>query len=1330
MDATRLFDSGFGLLAQATASPVVTTATPVTATPTSGGLPGWALWLITLAIIAGSYYLASSLAKSWRMYDYTGRFFAIIFSTAVGIAILLLGWPPKLGIDLSGGHVLVYRLDQVRLEKTTLDENDALAVQSVLTKLLKSENVSKIPAVKLSEGSKDRITIDIEGIPLGLVEQFDRVLVNPDVLSSGANLQKYEQTAKKLEYQLHRGLNQDVMSGLVAALTTRINPGGQKEIKIKPFGDTAVEIIIPNAEPAEIATIKQKLGLAGTLEFRILANAKFRDHKRLVELAKNTEANLVIDPRTATPLGKWVPVKEDELRKLPPDAILRPGRAGRTEALVHYHEDLPVVTGKDLRRATGGPNTDAQHVGEFQVSFILQGPGARNFGKLTHEYTLPSTLAPQTPAQLAILIDNEIYTAPNLQTEITSGEGRITGSNFTESEVKLMATVLNSGSLPAALDKTPIQEESISAQLGEDTIKSGGTAMAIATAAILLFMLWFYGFCGFVADIAVVLNIMLVVALMIAIKAAFTLAGLAGLVLSVGMAVDANVLIFERMREEVQRGSALKMAIRNGFGKAMSTVIDSNLTTLISGVVLFAIGTEQLKGFATTLILGLLLNLFTAVYCSRIIFDVAEKRGWLRKLNMRAMIGETKFDFVRPVKVCVVFSCIVLAAGLVLAGLRGENFFDIDFTGGSTVQIVLKEDEPELNIAQVREIVGDKLEDLEVSQVYGAVPSKQQKFKIVTSEQDLVKTKEALSEAFGNKLERYTMTVANVGPYVPPKPVTPPATKETDTKAPATTEPADKDAAAKDSTTKESGAKEPDSQSDSPAKQEPAKEETGKEPAATDPATKEPAATEPLNPSPAAKATEAATEAAKDAAKDAPAKAEPAKTEPAKEEPTKKQSQWRRSNEQWLALAATNPLASLPLWQSGLLLQEDGKKEPAKDAPTKQAEPTKSTEPAQATDPAKATDPAPSTEPAKSAEPPAATDPAKATDPATPADPAKTAEPMKSTEPASTDPAKSPEALQAEIGKLLGEAARGNKSDSNYKSSADLTFSTEVSKQYLTDLSTALLEELNKQPETKITMRDYDFLNPKGNTDETAIYKTWTMVSSLEPAELRTFVDKLSATISSQPVFSQLSNVGGEVASGTQSNAIWALVVSCLAIVLYVWFRFQNLVFGFAAVIALIHDVLFTIGALAVSSYIAPTLSSIGLGWLGINPFKISLEVVAALLTIIGFSINDTIVIFDRIRELRGKSPDLTKEIVNKAVNQTLGRTILTSGTVFIVTCILYFFGGEEIHPFSFAMLVGLISGTYSTVFIAAPIVLWFRKREAKATSMSNYTGVKSMTSR
>jgi len=197
----------------------------------------------------------------------------------------------------------------------------------------------------------------------------------------------------------------------------------------------------------------------------------------------------------------------------------------------------------------------------------------------------------------------------------------------------------------------------------------------------------------------------------------------------------------------------------------------------------------------------------------------------------------------------------------------------------------------------------------------------------------------------------------------------------------------------------------------------------------------------------------------------------------------------------------------------------------------------------------------------------------------------------------------------------------------------------------------------------------------------------------------------VSQTLAAEPSFPSSNKIGAAVAGNTQRQAVVALLASMVLIVIYVWFRFSQIMFGLAGIIALVHDVLVTLGALALSYWLAPYL-----GFLLVEPFKISLPVVAAFLTIIGYSINDTIVIFDRIREVRGKSPHLTAELCNACINQTLSRTILTSLTVFIVVLILYAVGGQGIHGFAFAMVVGVVSGTYSTVYIATPLVLWMNR--------------------
>ncbi|MFT5525766.1 MAG: SecD/SecF fusion protein, partial [Pirellulaceae bacterium] len=195
------------------------------------------------------------------------------------------------------------------------------------------------------------------------------------------------------------------------------------------------------------------------------------------------------------------------------------------------------------------------------------------------------------------------------------------------------------------------------------------------------------------------------------------------------------------------------------------------------------------------------------------------------------------------------------------------------------------------------------------------------------------------------------------------------------------------------------------------------------------------------------------------------------------------------------------------------------------------------------------------------------------------------------------------------------------------------------------------------------------------------------------------------------PVWLSSSQFGSKVAGDTQTTAMVALGASLLGIIGYIWVRFQKVVFGLAAVVALVHDVLITLGAIAVSAYLAPYF-----GFALIEEFKISLPIVAAFLTIIGYSLNDTIVVFDRIREVRGRSPELTSEMVNASINQTLSRTILTSLTTLLVVVILYAGGGSGIHGFAFALVVGVAVGTYSSVFVAAPILLWM----AKGTPESN----------
>ncbi len=332
-------------------------------------------------------------------------------------------------------------------------------------------------------------------------------------------------------------------------------------------------------------------------------------------------------------------------------------------------------------------------------------------------------------------------------------------------------------------------------------------------------------------------------------------------------------------------------------------------------------------------------------------------------------------------------------------------------------------------------------------------------------------------------------------------------------------------------------------------------------------------------------------------------------------------------------------------------------------------------------------------------EPPATEEPA--TDPPATEEPA--AAPEKSPETTTEPPASTPPAQDASQGaeEPGGELPPGTLVGGTR---AELTFPEEIAH--------APLSELVQQQLTAMQLRDVGFQlkNPSYRFGSEARYKEWTLETTLGEPQMKELLDSIQAKLAETPVFPSSSEIGGKVAGDTQMMATYAMLASMVMIVVYVWIRFQNVIFGLAAVVALLHDVLISIAFLAVSAYLSPYFEV-----LLVDPFKISLPVVAALLTIVGFSINDTIVVFDRIREVRGKSPDLTPAMINLSVNQTLSRTLLTSGTVFIASIILYIVGGAGIHAFAYTMLVGVIAGTYSSVYIAAPVLLWLRRSAALA---------------
>ena len=322
---------------------------------------------------------------------------------------------------------------------------------------------------------------------------------------------------------------------------------------------------------------------------------------------------------------------------------------------------------------TGGILSDAYvEAGELglpEVSFRLNREGARAFGRLT---------GANINRRLAIVLDGVVQSAPVIQSRITDA-GRITGQ-FTREEAHDLAIVLRAGALPAPI---VIEEErTVGPTLGRDSIRAGVTATVVGGILIIAFMAGYYLLAGLVAIGALVLNLLLILGGLGYFQATLTLPGIAGMILTLGMAVDANVLIYERIREELRAGRPLSLAIDAGYEKAFSAILDSNLTTLIAAVFLYWFGTGPIRGFATTLSIGIIASMFTAIFVTRLVFDFLLGLGTLKRLPMLHLIGQTRFDFLGKRRLYYAASFLVVAVGVASFVMRGNERYGLDFTGG------------------------------------------------------------------------------------------------------------------------------------------------------------------------------------------------------------------------------------------------------------------------------------------------------------------------------------------------------------------------------------------------------------------------------------------------------------------------------------------------------------------------------------------------------------------------------------------------------------------------------------------------------------------------
>ncbi len=331
-----------------------------------------------------------------------------------------------------------------------------------------------------------------------------------------------------------------------------------------------------------------------------------------------------------------------------------------------------VLTGEYLVDAR--VDYDQSAFGQAYVAFSLNSKGARIFARVTRE---------NVGRRLAIVLDDKIHSAPVIQTEIPSGEGRITG-NFTPDVASDLAIVLRAGALPAPIYVE--EERTVGPLLGQDSIKSGIRATLIGGGIVVVFMCVYYMLAGVVANIALILNLVIILGALSYFRATLTLPGIAGMILTMGMAVDANVLIYERIKEELKIGRPIRTAISNGYKKASTAILDSNITTLIAAVLLFHFGTGPIRGFAVTLTVGILASMFTALVVTRAIFETFCLSSKFKSLPMLSLIKGKNFDFIGKRKIWFLLSTILVIVGLVFFIGRGKASYGIDFTGGQLQQ--------------------------------------------------------------------------------------------------------------------------------------------------------------------------------------------------------------------------------------------------------------------------------------------------------------------------------------------------------------------------------------------------------------------------------------------------------------------------------------------------------------------------------------------------------------------------------------------------------------------------------------------------------------------
>lgn len=841
-------------------------------------------------------------------------------------------------------------------------------------------------------------------------------------LQGGAHL--ILQVHGEVESETMQETGQSVSEQVITVLRNRIDGLGVREASITGLEGNRVLVECPGTDPEDLKEMIQKTALLSfhlemPLEDAAAALEKIdaelgtgligsklsltREGLRVAEADVASVSAVVFSPEFSGRLDRQFRLFFSQRES---------DGAGRAYRTLHAVRRQREVGGDRIRHAFAyrDPNS-----GEFEVSLGFDRQGTKDFARVTSK---------NVGQNLAIILDGFVVSNPVIREAIQYGQASISGGNMGYHEARNLAVALNAGALPAAIEI--IEDRSVSPSLGNDSIQAGQVAVAVGFGLVVVFMAIYYFIPGLIANMSLFLNLLFLLACLALAKATLTLPGIAGVVLLIGMAVDAGVLIYERIREELKsRGDkkSVAMVIDKGYDKAFSTIFDANVTTLITAFVLLTFGTGPIKGFAVTLIFGIMISLFTALFVSRLLMDLYYIRGRRETVNigrLRVLDNVNVSFFMSKRKLWYAISGTACALSLVLILTVGVNR-GIDFTGGTRIEVVV----PGSNVESIRSTMGG------------------------------LGLAEAVIQADVHNSDIYSIKVS------------------------------------------------------------------GRKPISAD------------------------------------------------------------KVEGYLAAALGERLSEFT--------------------------------------------------------------------------------------------SESPAGF-AQIEEQSG------------KSFAHLRVRPGVARDDIdAGLSAAGFEG-------SIIMAD---------PDASGIYTVGLNTADVIVRELGV----------GRAALRSVDEVGPTIGRELVGKAIMSIIYSCFFIILYVWIRFQ-FSFGLAAVVALLHDVLITIGVFSFCRFLP-----------GVER-EINLPVIAAFLTIVGYSLNDTIVVFDRIRENLASGRGRLEDLINTSICQTLSRTALTSGTTLATVGVLFLIGGPVINDFAFALLVGIAVGTYSSNFVASPLLLtwaeyWQKRAEKKNPALA-----------